>query len=151
MADRGLTQTVRDEIAALTAAEDDAWNSGSAEAFSARVLPEIVFTNVMGLFSVGRAPFLAQHERIFSTIFKGSIARQQVQHIILLKPDVAIVDTLSVVTGAQHAPPGVVLIDGAIHTRLEQVLLHRSDGWWVASFHNVAVNPAIANTPPMKP
>lgn len=143
-----VSDTTRTEIVALVAAEDEAWNSGDADGFAARVLPDVTFTNVMGMFSVGKAPFVAQHQRIFSTIYKGSTNRQTVQHITLLKPDVAIVDTLAVLTGVQHAPPGVEFIDGAIHARLEQVLVRQSDGWWVASFHNVAVNPAVAGGPP---
>jgi uncharacterized protein (TIGR02246 family) len=146
-----VDEATRSELAALVAAEDDAWNRGSAEGFAERVLPDVVFTNVVGMFSVGKAPFVAQHEHIFSTIYKGSTNRQKIQHITLVKPDVAIVDTLSVVTGALHAPPGIPLIDGAIHARLEQVLVRRSDGWWVVSFHNVAVNPAAAGGPPPKP
>jgi uncharacterized protein (TIGR02246 family) len=149
MTDRShLDDRTRSEIAALIAAEDDAWNRGSAEGFAERALPDVVFTNVVGMFSVGKAPFVAQHEHIFSTIYKGSKNRQQMVHITLLKPDVAIVDTLSVVTGALHVPPGIQLIDGAIHARLEQVLVRLSDGWWVASFHNVAVNPAAGGPPP---
>ncbi|RSV14216.1 SgcJ/EcaC family oxidoreductase [Sphingomonas sp. ABOLG] len=138
----------RSEIFALVAAEDKAWNSGNAEEFGARVLPNVVFTNIVGMFTVGREPFLRQHRTIFSTIYKGSTNHQTVQHITLLKPDVAIVDTLSVVRGAQHVLPGIQLIDGAIHTRLEQVLVRRKDGWWVASFHNVAVNPVADQPPP---
>jgi uncharacterized protein (TIGR02246 family) len=131
----------RSEIAALIAAEDQAWNHGSAEEFAARVSPEVVFTNIVGMFSVGKAPFVAQHEHIFSTIYKGSTLHQDIQHITFVKPDVAIVDTLAVVEGAPHTPPGIQLIGGAIHTRLEQVLVREPDGWRIASFHNVAVNP----------
>lgn len=141
----------RSEIAALIAAEDQAWNQGSAERFAARALPDVVFTNVVGMFSVGKAPFVAQHELIFSTIYKGSKNHQEIQHITFVKPDVAIVDTLAVVQGALHTPPGIQLIDGAIHARLEQVLVRQSDGWWIASFHNVAVNPLAANGPPPTP
>ena len=146
-----VDETTRSEIAAIVAAEDDAWNRGSADGFAERVLPDVVFTNVVGMFSVGKAPFVAQHQHIFSTIYKGSTNRQEVQHITLVKTDVAIVDTLSVVTGALHVPPGIQLIDGAINARLEQVMVRRPDGWWVASFHNVAVNPAAAGAPPPKP
>jgi hypothetical protein len=61
----GLTtsEEMRSEIAALVAAEGAAWNRGSAEAFADRALPDIVFTNIFGMFSVGKAPFVAQHER----------------------------------------------------------------------------------------
>jgi hypothetical protein len=44
-----------------------------------------------------------------------------------------------------------VMIDGAIHARLEQVLMRLKDGWWVASFHNVAVNPAAFQDAPPPP
>ena len=145
-----VDENTRSEIAAFVAAEDDAWNRGSAEGFAERVLQDVVFTNVVGMFSVGKAPFVAQHKHIFATIYRGSTNHQQIQHIKLLKPDVAIVETLSVVSGALHVPPGIQLIDGAINARLEQVLVRHSDGWWVASFHNVAVNPA-AGGPPTKP
>jgi uncharacterized protein (TIGR02246 family) len=142
----------RSDIAALISAEDDAWNRGDAQGFSDKVLPDVVFTNVIGMFSVGKAPFLAQHERIFATIYKGSLIHQTIEQITMLTPDIAIVDTLASVTGATHAPPGVELIDGAIRTRLEQVLVHRANGWWIASFHNVAVNPAAtADAIPSKP
>ena len=137
-------------IAALIAGEDEAWRRSDAAGFSARVLPDVVFTNVLGMFSVGKAPFLAQHERIFATIYHGSTLRQTIRHVTMLTPDIAIVDTVSVVTGARAAPPGIGLIDGAVHTCLEQVLVRHEDGWWVASFHNVALNPAVNAAAPAR-
>lgn len=142
-----MSDETRSEIAAVIAAQESAWNRASAEAFAERALPDIVFTNIFGMFSVGKASFVAQHERIFSTIYKGSTNRLQIEHITLVRPDVAIVDLLTVVAGMQQPPPGVPLIDGALHSRLEQVLVRQADGWWVASFHNVAVNPAYPPKP----
>lgn len=144
-------ETAGQEIGTLIAGQDAAWNRGDAAGFAARVLPDVVFTNIVGMFSVGKPPFVAQHERIFATIYQGSAVHQSIQHILLLKPDVAIVDTLAILTGFKHTPPGIATIDGAIHARLEQVLLHLEDGWWVASFHNVAVNPTAAQGPPPPP
>ena len=139
------------DISAVIASEDAAWNKGDAAGFSARVLPDVIFTNVVGMFSVGKAPFLAQHDRIFSTIYKGSTIHQHIVHIKLIRPDIAIVDTLCTVTGFQETPPGIALVDGAINSRLEQVMVHDPDGWWIASFHNVAVNPAfLTQSPPNK-
>jgi uncharacterized protein (TIGR02246 family) len=146
----GAEETAKPEIESLIAGEDVAWNRGDAVGFAARVLPDVVFTNIVGMFSVGKPPFVAQHERIFSTIYKGSTCHQSIQHITILTPDVAIVDTLAVVTGFQHTPPGIGTIDDALHARLEQVLVRSKEGWWVASFHNVAVNPAaIHGAPPL--
>jgi len=146
-----VSEETRAEITALVAAEEAAWNKGSAEAFAERALPDIVFTNIFGMFSVGKAPFVAQHGRIFSTIYKDSTNHLQIEHVTLVKPDVAIVDILTMMTGVQQAPSGIQFIDGALHSRLEQVLVRRADGWWTASFHNVAVNPAYAGGPPPKP
>jgi uncharacterized protein (TIGR02246 family) len=100
-----VSDEMRSEIADVVAAEEAAWNRGSAEAFADRALPDIVFTNIFGMFSVGKAPFVAQHERIFSTIYKGSTNHLQIEHITLVKPDVAIVDILTVLTGVPQAPP----------------------------------------------
>ena len=143
-----IDPTVLADISALIASEEAAWEAGSAEDFAARVLPDVVFTNIVGMFSVGKAPFVAQHERIFATIYRDTIMRQTVQHITQVTPDVVIVDTLTVGTGMTQLPPGVEVIDGTLQTRLEQVLVRRDDGWWVASFHNVAVNPAAGGPPP---
>jgi uncharacterized protein (TIGR02246 family) len=148
----GAEDTAKQEIESLIAGEDVAWNRGDAVGFAARVLPEVVFfANIVGMFSDGKPPFVAQHERIFSTIYKGSTCHQSIQHLTLLKPDVAIVDTLAIATGFPHTPPGIGTIDGALHARLEQVLVRIKEGWWVTSFHNVAVNPAAMKGAPPAP
>ena len=139
-----VAEADRAAIIALLAAQDTAWAAGDAAAFGARCLPDVVFTNVVGMFSVGKVPFDAQHAHIFATIYKGSRLTQEVANIVLPTPDVAVVDTLTAVTGAMHLPPGAQLIDGALRTRLEQVLVRHAGEWWVQAFHNVPVNPAAA-------
>ena len=138
-------------ITRILAAEEAAWNAGDAVAFAAATTPDVVFTNIIGMFSVGRAPFVAQHERIFATIYKGSTMTQTVEHIALVRPDVAVVDTLTSVRGFASLPPGMAATDGALRTRLEQVMVRGDSGWTVAAFHNVAVNAAaLAGGPPKK-
>ena len=131
-------------IAAILAAQSGAWAAGDAAAFGARCLPDVVFTNVVGMFSVGIEPFNALHAHIFATMYKGSRMTQELAHIAMPTADVAVVDTLARLTGYRHAPPGAQPIDGALQTRLEQVMVRRDGGWWVQSFHNVPVNPAAA-------
>lgn len=141
----------RADIEALLEQEMTAWNRGDATAFGARTLPDIVFTNVVGRFSVGREPFLAQHAHIFSTMYKGSRLAQEIQHLVLVRPDVAIVDTLTAVSGYQSLPPGATALNGTLHSRLEQVLVKNEGAWWIAAFHNVAVNTSIPGLLPNKP
>jgi uncharacterized protein (TIGR02246 family) len=137
-----LNDQDRAEIEAIVARQSAAWKAGDATAFAADVQEGIVFTNVVGMFSIGRRPFIGQHEHIFSTIYQGSAMAQEIVAITLVRPDVAIVDTLTNLTDAPHHPPGIELIDGAIRTRLEQVLVKEGNAWQVAAFHNVAVHPA---------
>jgi uncharacterized protein (TIGR02246 family) len=134
----------RAAIEAILERQAVAWAAGDAEAFAADVLDGVVFTNVVGMFSVGRAPFVGQHAQIFSTIYKGSRLAQEVVALTLVRSDVAIVDTLTQLVDALHRPPGIELIDGAVRTRLEQVMVKNGGAWRVASFHNVAVHPAFS-------
>lgn len=145
-------QTAPDTRAAIQKvieAEDAAWKAGDAAAFCEAATPDVVFTNVVGMFSVGHAPMLAQHARIFSTIYQGSTVRQEITNLKMVRPDVAIVDPLTHVTGFKALPPGSEAVDGVLTTRLEQVMVMEDGRWRVASFHNVPVNPkAAAGGPP---
>jgi uncharacterized protein (TIGR02246 family) len=141
-----------DAIRALLDEQEQAWQAGAAASFSRAVAPDIVFTNVVGLFSIGRAAFEAQHRHIFSTFYKGSILRQTVERITRLGPRVAIVNTLTEVTGFGVLPPAITAKDGVLSTRLEQVLVEEGNKWQVAAFHNVIVHPhAAAAAPPIDP
>ena len=131
----------RHSIQAIVAAQDSAWADGDAVAFSAPMHPDVVFTNVVGMFSVGRVPFEAQHARIFATFYKGSRLKQLIQLIAFIRPDIAIVDTLTEVTEFSALPPGTEAVDGVLRTRLEQVMVCNNGQWTIASFHNVVVNP----------
>ncbi|WP_340316140.1 SgcJ/EcaC family oxidoreductase [Rhizorhabdus argentea] len=133
-ADRGAIAHILDD-------EGAAWAAGDADAFAAHVLPDVSFANSVGMFSVGKAPFVAQHKTIFSTIYKGSQMRQFIAAITFVKPDVAIVDTVTKLSGAQQLPTGTAAVDGVLYTRLEQVMVKRGGSWSVAAFHNVPIQP----------
>lgn len=143
-----ISSADRAAIDAILDAQSSAWADGDAAAFGASATDGVVFTNIVGMFSVGRAPFVGQHAHIFSTIYKGSRMSQEVVNITLVRPDVAIVDTLTTLVGAQHRPPGIELVDGAIRTRLEQVMVKEGDKWLVASFHNVPIQPSAGSAAP---
>ena len=131
-------------IAALVAQEDAAWAAGDAAAFSAHVRDDIVFTNVVGMFAIGREPFETQHARIFATIYKGSRLTQKIAGLSFVRPDVAVLDTVTEVTGFAELPPGAGAVNGVLRTRLEQVLVRDDDGEWrVAAFHNVPIHPSL--------
>lgn len=132
-------------IARILADEGAAWARGDADAFAAHVTPDVVFTNIRGMFSIGKAPFVAQHHTIFTTIYQGSTARFVAENITFVDPATAIVSAVAKLTGFRELPPGTPAVDGALYTRLLQVMVKRGDGWQVAAFHNVVVAPPIVD------
>jgi uncharacterized protein (TIGR02246 family) len=79
---------------------------------------------------------------IFEGIFKNTTVKQDIVSLRFIRPDVAIVETLTTVSGVKQAPPGVVLDDkGSFHTRLLQVFAKENGQWKVVTYHNVDVKP----------
>lgn len=131
---------MRAAIEAVIADEDAAWNRGDATGFARHATDDVIFTNVVGMFTVGRGPFTRQSARIFAGRYRGSHLVQTVEHIRFVRPDVAIVNTMFAVTGYASLPPGARSDDGVLRTRSEQVMTFDDGRWHVASFHNVPVD-----------
>lgn len=117
-----------------------AWNAGDAKAFSASFSEDGSFTNIRGTVVYGRQAFFDRHAEIFRSVFKGSTLAMSPTKIRFVRPDVAIVDIATVVSGLVGVPPGVKpASDGRLHTRLQEVLVKNDGAWWIESFHNVDV------------
>ncbi len=135
-------------IQAIVQDEQDAWNRGDAKAFASHFASDGSFTNIVGMQTYGLEPFLKQHERIFSTIYKGSHNEFTLGVLRFVRPDVAVADVDSVLTKTVSVPAGIVLgADGGMHTRLQLVLSKENGAWQIDAFHNVPVNPAYASPP----
>jgi uncharacterized protein (TIGR02246 family) len=135
----------RTQLLGILDDEGAAWAKGDADAFAAHVRDNVVFTNIVGMFSVGKVPFVAQHKAIFATIYRESSMQQFVQNINFVRSDTAIVDTIAKVSGFHELPPGASAVDGSLYTRLEQVMVKENGTWRVASFHNVPIQPKFVD------
>ncbi|MDL2719015.1 MAG: SgcJ/EcaC family oxidoreductase [Acidobacteriota bacterium] len=125
-------------------AEEDAWNRGDAKKFAARFQEEGSFTDVFGAVSRGRAELEKRQVELFSSLFKGSRLALKVRRVRFLRPDVAIVDIDTEVSGFKKLPPTVYVdLEKVLRTRLQQVMVKTGTDWMVAAFHNVDVK-----TPP---
>ena len=103
-------------------AEEDAWNRGDAKAFAARFQEEGSLTDVLGAVSRGRAEIERRQSELFSSYFKGSRLALKVRKIRFLKPDVALIEIDTEVSGFHKAPPAVYVdTEKVIRTRLLQV------------------------------
>ena len=129
------------ELGPVLAEQDAAWAAGDAPRFSERVLPDAVFTNIFGQQFTGRDAFEGQHAFIFSSIYAGSRLTQTIAHARRLADTVAAVDTDCEVHGAKVLPAWYASEDGVLRTKLLQIFVLRPEGWRIAAFHNVVVNP----------
>jgi uncharacterized protein (TIGR02246 family) len=125
-------------------AEEDAWNRGDAKAFAARFQEQGSFTDVFGAVSRSRTELEKRQVAFFTSLFKGSRLALKVRSVRFLRPDVAIVEIDTEVSGFRKLPP-VVYVDAekVLRTRLQQVMAKTGTDWMVAAFHNVDVK-----TPP---
>jgi uncharacterized protein (TIGR02246 family) len=142
------------EIQALIHALTDAWKRGDAKAYGTRFLPEATFTNVNGEFYVGREEFDRRHAEVFGGVFRGTALAMMVKKLRFVRPDVAIVDVDTEVSGTQLRPPGVAVdLDGTLRSRLLMALVREQGAWWIAAYHNVwqAAPAARAAMTPAKP
>jgi uncharacterized protein (TIGR02246 family) len=124
--------------------EVDTWNKGDGEGYSRHFAADGTFTNIRGMFFTGHKAFLDRHVDIFKGPFRGTKLQQEVVSIQFVRPDVAIVETLSRVSGFPKPgpPPGIhVDAEGRLTTRLLQVMVKNGGKWEIATYHNVDLKP----------
>lgn len=137
-------QTSEDSVAiqAILHEEVDAWNNGDAIAYSKHFSEQGTFTNIKGMFFIGHKKFLERHVEIFKGLFHKTVLQQEIASFRFLSPDVAIVETLTWISGfAKDKMPQGLYIDskGRLHTRLLHVFQKNVRIWQIVSYHNVDV------------
>src|ERR1700687_5293482 len=82
--------------------------SDYAEAYSQHFAADGTFTNIQGMFYTGHQAFLDRHEEIFKGILRGTVLRQEVVSLKFVRPDTAVVETLTWISGFSPSgpPPG---------------------------------------------
>jgi uncharacterized protein (TIGR02246 family) len=140
-----------DEIAVREIIQEEiaAWNSGDAAAYSRHFASDGTCTNIRGQLFSGRQAFTQQHEYLFKGPFHGSTLQQDVVSLKFARPDVAIVEVLTSVTGIQKLSPGTNTDSkGRLRTRLLQVIVKNEGEWEIVAYHNTDVKPDVAAPDP---
>ena len=137
-------QSISDTTAIQNILQEEiiSWNKGDAETYSRHFAADGTFTNILGLFFTGHKEFLVGHEQIFKGVFIGTELKQNVVSLKFVHPDVAIVETLTWISGfSKDGPPKGTNLDekGRLRTRLLQVMVRNGDGWKIAVYHNVDI------------
>ena len=150
LARQGAAQAPADEAAIrdIIQNETDTWNRGDAVGYSKDFAANGTFTNIRGQFFTGYNGFLKQHQVIFDGIFRNTTLDQRVVSLKFVRPDVAVVETLTAVSGMAQPPTGVALHDGRIRTRLLQIVVREKGVWKIVTYHNTDVKPGIPITEP---
>jgi uncharacterized protein (TIGR02246 family) len=131
-----VPQTSSDEIAIRNIVQEEiaAWNAGDAAAYSRHFAADGTFTNVRGQF------FMDRHDYVFKGQFHGSTLKQDIVSLKFVRPDVAVVEVLTSVTGIQKLSPGTNTDDkGRLRTRLLQVIVKDGGEWKIVAYHNTDV------------
>jgi uncharacterized protein (TIGR02246 family) len=106
----------------------EAWNAGDARAYGARYCPEGTFTNTDGTLDLGRDEVVRTAGEAFQGVLAGTRLSPAVRKVRLVRPDVAVVDLDTRVSGM---PGGEVRISQML------VLVEEDDRWWITAQHNV--------------
>jgi uncharacterized protein (TIGR02246 family) len=146
-------QSKPDEAAIRSILQEEvtAWNKGDAQAYSQRFAADGTFTNIRGMFFTGHQAFLDRHEEIFKGMFRGTVVRQDVVSLRFVRSDVAVVETLTSVSGFSAAgpPPGTPAdAKGRMRTRLLQVMVKDAGEWKITVYHNVDIKPGVTAPEP---
>ena len=106
----------------------EAWNAGDARAYAARYCPDGTFTNTDGTLDLGRDEVIRTAEKAFHSVLAGTTLSLTVRKLRLVRPDVAVVDLDTHVSGM---PGGVVRISQML------ILVEEDNLWWITAQHNV--------------
>ena len=139
-------QASPDETAVRNIIQEEitAWNSSDAAAYSRHFAADGTFTNIRGEFFSGRQPFIEKHDNLFKGPFHGSTLKQDIVSLKFVRPDVAVVEVLTSVTGIQKLFPGTNTDDkGRLRTRLLQVVVKDGGEWRITAYHNTDLKSGV--------
>jgi len=120
-------------LSALVAGLQDAWNRGDATAFAAAFAPDADFIHIFGHHGSGRAAIQAGHHAIFTTIYKGSTTRLDIEGLRFLASDVAL---LRLRADLRYTDGGIAR---HVVSRPSAIVTPHDGRWQVALFHNTLV------------
>ena len=145
-AKRAMPQAKLDESAIRSIVQDEvaAWNAGDAVAYSRHFSADGIFVNVRGEYRTGVQAFTKQHEFLFNGPFHGSTLHQDIVSVQFVRPDVAVVEVLTAVSGIKKLSPGTNTDEkGRLRTRLLQVLVKNGGEWKITDYHNTDIKSPV--------
>jgi ketosteroid isomerase-like protein len=104
-----------------------------------------------GCSSPGTRRFLTGTKKYLKGVFRGTVLRQDVVSLRFVRPEVAIVETLTWISGFSASGPSPVAsppdAKGRLRIRLLQVMVKEAGDWKIAVDHNVDEKPEGVTAP----
>ena len=122
-------------IKELAKAHAGAWNSGDAAKAAAVFTDDAIFVNVRGIVSTGRAAIEKSIAADLSGELKGSTFAITTDTIQFIRPDLALINGTTNITGGATPPEGLKGHHLAVATK-------QGGAWKVAAVHAAAMPPA---------
>ena len=121
-----LAQAAGDEagVRALIAGLTDAWDAGSAAAWTAHFSPDAEMILPRGLRIIGQDAIADGHAGVFATIYQDTTLDISVDHIRFLSPDVALVAFEQIIVPAPGTTPQGSAGQTLISTMIARQVLH---------------------------
>ncbi len=118
---------------ALVRGLQEAWNRGDAAAFAAAFAPDADFIHILGHHGAGREAIQAGHHAIFTTIYRDSTLRIEIEALRFLSPDVALLRLKNHLEYSDEGNRRYVV------SRPSIVATRRDVQWLIAVMHNTLV------------
>lgn len=111
----------------------DAWNAGDGTRYGESFTEDADFVTVFGMQHKGRPAIAESHNKIFRTVYAGSVNAISLKDARLLTNDVA----LGHMDAHLKVPQGPTA--GEHHALSSAIFMRSSEGWKIAVFHNTFV------------
>jgi uncharacterized protein (TIGR02246 family) len=119
--------TIREIIQSLATA----WNNGDGAAFGAPFTDNADYTVWNGHHVQGKEAIIRGHQRLFETVYKGTVQRLELEKIRFLQEDIAVV----------HGLGGMIDTEPERWPKVKPlfIFVKRNGTWQIDVFHNTPV------------
>lgn len=126
MSDSNKPNIDEEQIRALLARLFEAWAKGDGDAYANCFTEDCDYVTFNGMHLRGRAENAGLHTALFQTVLRGAQLSADVESIVLLAPDVALMHTVG---------------SGRKRSYQTYVLTKAGGNWLIRSFQNTKVQP----------
>ena len=130
----------REEIASILGRWEEAWKAHDMAAFASLFHEDGVWVLWTGEVWAGRRVIEEGHAAVHKTVFRNSIQREDLEELMFVGPDAAIMRFCSVLTGDERAPNDV------IRSRKFVVVTRRQGRWKVSWGQNTRLASSVPDS-----